>query len=226
MEGRRRTVSWGVLLVVLGLFFLARNLGLLGPLRDALMIVVFGVAGAFFLYTALRNQEQWWAMIPGAALIGLAAVVGLDALAPRLGDLFGGLVFLLTLSLGFWLVFFRATSQWWAIIPGGVLASAAATVLVDELGIGIDSGGVMMLGMGCTFGLLYFVPLGEKRMGWALIPAAVLGSIGVLILAGSVGITRFIWPLLLLLAGSYLVLRSLSGREEKESEQVQPWIEE
>jgi hypothetical protein len=86
-------------------------------------------------------------------------------------DVFWGLVFLA--AGGIFLYMFAggfASGQWWAVIPGLVLAGIGALILLpDSLG---DLGGAVFLGaIGLSFWLIYFS--GRERW-WAIIPGGVL----------------------------------------------------
>lgn len=86
-------------------------------------------------------------------------------------DVFWGLVFLV--AGGVFLYMFAggsASGQWWAVIPGLVLAGIGVLILLpdslDNLG-----GGVFLGAIGLSFWLIYFS--GRERW-WAIIPGGVL----------------------------------------------------
>jgi len=86
-------------------------------------------------------------------------------------DVFWGLVFLA--AGGIFLYMFAggfASGQWWAVIPGLVLAGIGVLILLpdsmDDLG-----GGVFLGAIGLSFWLIYFS--GRERW-WAIIPGGVL----------------------------------------------------
>lgn len=86
-------------------------------------------------------------------------------------DIFWGLVFLA--AGGVFLYMFAggfASGQWWAVIPGLVLAGIGVLILLpdslDDLG-----GGVFLGAIGLSFWLIYFS--GRERW-WAIIPGGVL----------------------------------------------------
>jgi hypothetical protein len=201
---------WGLVLVGLGALFLLQSLGVLGGTFGALVLaVLFGLGGVGFLYVFVSNRAHWWAAIPGFTLVGLGSLIGLDAVAPRLGGDLGAALFLASISLSFWVIYFTRRQFWWAIIPGGVMASVATVVLVEAFNPPFDGGAVMMLGLGATFFLVSLVR-NERggTMRWALIPAGVLSAIGLMILLESAALLRYLWPAILIVAGLYFVLRS------------------
>lgn len=73
MNVLRSSVFWDVLMVVAGGFLLLEALGALvvgGPIWS----VLFGAAGAGFVYVFSRSRENWWAAIPAGEIAPLLAV--------------------------------------------------------------------------------------------------------------------------------------------------------
>jgi len=97
-------------------------------------------------------------------------------------DLFWGLVFLA--AGGVFLFMFAggfATGQWWAAIPGLVLAGIGVLILLpDSLD---DLGGAVFLGaIGLSFWLIY---LSGRERWWAIIPGGVLITLAAVTLTDS-----------------------------------------
>jgi len=209
-------IGWGILLIVLGLLFGLQSLGLVGTgtLWGWVWAFIFGAGGLVFLYWFLSDREQWWAVIPGFKLLGLGALVALGSTGLRLAGELGGALFMGSIAAAFWVVYLRNRAAWWAIIPGGVLATLALVILASNLVSGEAVGGLFFLGMAATFGLVYLFANPERRMTWALIPGAILGVMGLLLLAASSSLLGYLWPLALIGVGGYLVLRVLMRRAE------------
>lgn len=200
-----RTIG-GILLIVMGLLFLLENLGVIRGAFALLWALLFGAGGVLFFYVFLRDHAQWWAIIPGGALIGIMLMIALDQLAPNLSGDWGGAVFMACLGLAFWAVYLVAREHWWAIIPGGAMLTIALVVALSASGLaGIESGGAFLLGLGLTFGILALVPTREGRLKWPLIPAGVLMLLGVVLIFTAADLLSYILPLALILAGLYLV---------------------
>jgi len=202
-------VLWGLLLILGGVLFLLENLGILqvGGLFWALML---GLGGLFFLSVFIQNRGNWWAVIPGFTLLGIAALITLDHVAPRLSDTFGGSIVLGAIGLSFLLVYLVDRENWWAIIPMGVLLTLTVVAGLDEVsGLGIEMGGVFFLGLGATFALVALLPAKGAANRWAWIPAGVLGVMGMLLVAAAGELIAYLWPAALILVGGYLILQTL-----------------
>ena len=209
-----RTVNTvgAILLIVVGILLLLQNFGILGGVVALIWSLIFAAGGLIFLYMFLTNRTQWWAIIPGFTLLGLAALIALDEFFPRVGDALGGMIFLGGIGLAFWVIYFLNREHWWAVIPGGAMFTVALIAGLDAVFEGAETGGVLFLGLGLTFGLLSLLPTPHGRMRWTLIPAAVLLVIGVLITAAATGIFEYLWAIALILAGLYLLLRMFRSR--------------
>lgn len=205
-------VIWGILLIAGGILFLLQNFGFPGGMLTFLWVLIFGAAGAVFVFVFLTNRAHWWAVIPGFALLSLAALIALDQLVPQAGDAWGGTLFLGGIGLSFWVIYFVNREHWWAIIPGGVMLTLALIAGLASVLEGIETGGVFFLGLGLTFGLLSFVPTPQGRIKWALIPAAVLLVMGLLLGAAAAPLLNYLWPVALILLGLYHIFRTLISR--------------
>ena len=163
----------GVVLIVFGLLFL---LGALGIVRVGVtaLPVFFGLGGLVFLYVFFANRANWWALIPGLTLLGLAGLIAWGEFGPQDAEAWGPVFFLLMIALSFWLIYALNPENWWAVIPGGVLTTVALVVgLSSVFAEGPWLVGVFFLGLSVTFGLLWLLPSPQGRLKWALIPAAV-----------------------------------------------------
>jgi hypothetical protein len=206
-------VVGGILLIAAGILFLLQNLGILGGGLALLWALLFGTGGAVFLYVFLTDHAAWWwAVIPGFALLSIGAIIALDRLAPRIGGNWGGVLVLGSIALAFWVIYLTNRENWWAVIPGGVLLTTALITGLSSAFEGIETGGVFLMGLGLTFGLLSLIRTPEGRMKWALIPAAVLLIIGMLVTAATVSLLAYLWPVALILVGLYVIARVLLPR--------------
>jgi hypothetical protein len=204
-----RSVLLGVALIIGGVLFLVQNLGFLGRLENALWSLCFGAGGVAFLAALVHNRARWWAAIPGCALLGIGLLISLDDLTPTLARAWGGALFLGMLGLGFWVVYLVCRACWWAIIPGGTLFTLALIAGLSEMMAGQDLGWVFFLGLSATFGLVYLLPTPAGRMHWAIYPAATLLAMALLVMAAMGEAANLVWPAALILAGVYMVYRTL-----------------
>lgn len=210
MKALKSSIFWGVLIVVAGGLLLLEALGALA-VGGWIWSALFGVAGVGFAYVFSRSRENWWAAIPAGALLGLAALVAWGEIWSASADEWGGSLFLGALGAGFWAVYLRVRENWWAIIPGGVFLTLALLTVAPA-----DDGTFFFLGLALTFALLAVLPTDQGRLRWPIIPAGVLGVLGVLVGIGAEGALNYVWPAALVAGGLYLILRALgSGRKPR-----------
>lgn len=208
----------GLLLIAAGAVFLLQNLGIirLPDLGEFFLIAFFGLGALAFLSVYIMNREHWWALIPGAALGGIAAHLALDWLAPGIAAAWGGSLFLGALSLAFLLIYATDRQHWWALMPGGILLTIAIVASADRFLGGAAGGVLFFLGLAATFGLVYLAPTEHGRMSWALIPAGICLVLAFLASAALSSLGNVLWPLGLILLGAYLLLRSRGGTKATE----------
>lgn len=203
-NNRTGALAVGALLVAFGVLFLLQNFGLFGSITDMIWLLVFGAAGLTFLFVFATNREQWWAVIPGFVLLGLATLIGFG---DRLGE-WGGALFLGSIGLAFWVIYAVRREFWWALIPAGTLSTLAVVAALSESADGMATGGIFFLGLAATFGLVYLLSGAEDRQRWALIPAGILAAIGLLLTLSLGGLVNYVWAVGLIIAGVILLTRS------------------
>jgi hypothetical protein len=213
MSEQSKRIFFGVLLVLVGALFLLQQIFSI-PFGGLFIGLLFALGGAVFLYFLVKDRNKWWAAIPGFVLLGLGALITSSSVFPEFGNRFGGSLFLAFIGLGFLVVYLLRTEQWWPIIPAGVLFTLA--VVAGIRGGGDLAGAIFFLGVGATFVALGIHPIGKKEK-WPWIPAGICFALGVLILALSGALVGtfagWVWALLLILAGGFLVVRSLMRKE-------------
>lgn len=198
------SIVGGLLLIAAGVVFLLDNLELISLDWEMLIGPMFGIGGLVFLLVFVLNTEDWWALIPGFALLAIGIIIFMGQQAFM--ESWSGAVFLGCLSLAFLLVYFFHHNQWWAIIPGGVLLTLSGVTLLPDSGV--LAGGVFFLGMALTFFLVYIAPKPTGKLTWALYPAAGLLAVGLLATLGATSLINYVWPLALLAGGGYLIFRA------------------
>ncbi|MEJ5201959.1 MAG: hypothetical protein WHV66_06955 [Anaerolineales bacterium] len=205
-----RLILGGVLLV-LGSIGLLQALNVL-PAHGGFYAVLFGtlfaVAGLAFLSILFGDRSKWWAAIPGIILVGLSGMLWMGYLAPGLSARYGGAFFLACIGLSFVVVYFLDRSNWWAIIPAGVMFTLVAITALENIS-GLESGGLIFFGLALTFALLGIVPVEGGRMRWPWYPALILLVMGIIISFSIGSILNYVWPLILILIGLMMVFRTL-----------------
>lgn len=217
MKWLESRIFWGVLLILGGILFLLDNLNVL-KVAGLFWAIVFGLIGIFILGYFFSNRATWWALIPGVILLDLAFIITLGVVAPGFASKWSGPVFLGGISLCFWLIYGLNRDFWWAIIPGGVLLTLAGVSLIDSYNAQIETGGIFFLGLGLTFALVGVLPVSGEgqphpiQLKWAFIPAVILILFGLLLTASNTSIFNYLWPVILILFGIYLIYRTFLSR--------------
>jgi hypothetical protein len=200
-------VLWGLLLVLAGVLFLLNSIGTI-TIGDYQWAIILGIGGFAFLSVFLADREQWWALFPSfGLLIGASAIFIENAFQGLRGDVIGAIV-LGGIGLAFLIIFLTNLKHWWALIPAGVLFSLAAMLV-----LGFQSGGVFLIGLGLTFGVLGFVPTEHGRMRWAFIPAVVLILVGLFITIAAFNLFDLLWPLALIAGGVLIIFFVIKTRQ-------------
>lgn len=177
MFSMRHEAILGLVLVVIGLAILASNLEIFWVGTALLGVLVFGGVGFVFLTVYRQKKQNWWAAIPAGALFGLAVVSLLESIESVPGGL-SGAVFLWGCALPFAVLFRRDPRFFWASIPGGFLAVLGLLALLagTRLG-GAFFAWLLFWGFALAFATLF---LKQPSRWWAIIPAGVLFSLGLL----------------------------------------------
>ncbi len=185
----------GPVLIGVGLLVLIFNSNLLGALPSLLWLaLLFAVAVALWMVGSLPH----W--------VRIASVVVLYVLAMATSGDLAGVAALGFPALAFGVVYLlRPSRTWWAIIPGGILASVALLVLFETIFPGWGGVAVMFLGFAATFTVLYLLPATRGGQRWALYPA--IGWIVLTVLTNDPsGDAGFFLPLVLIGAGVVILL--------------------
>ena len=213
MKTKLSPLLWGILLIVIGTLILLQTLDVLRFAISIVWMVLFAVGGIGFLSFYIADRKHWWALIPGPVLLAIAAVILLGETAPRWENAIGGTLVVGAIAVSFLLIYAFHHEFWWALIPGGVMASVTLVTLIDAFNLPIDGGIVVLLGIGLTFVLLSFVRSEEgERMWWALIPGGIMLLIGLFVAAEQVALAGYVLPAVLLIVGIYFVLRGVRTR--------------
>jgi hypothetical protein len=194
----------GGALILFGILFLLNNFNIVDISVGAVFAGIFVLAGLIFLIVFLLDREQWWALIPGFILMGVGATILVGEYI-RFGKVdVAGAVMLIFIALPFWVIYILKRDFWWALFPAGVMTSIAALTLIpdryDDLGVA-----VMFFGWAATFTLVYFL----AKQKWAIWPTLGLLAMAISFLAGAFNIFGYLWPIVIIGAGAYLIYRAM-----------------
>lgn len=133
MNNRNNSV-WGFILIGLGILFLLNQLHFLRPLgfiADLIWAAAFVVGGSL-VYNAYTHDKALWKLITAYVMAAIGGLIALDAIFPRADDL-GGAYVMFAIALPFLYVYFNDKEKWWALIPGGIMASIGLGLLASAL---------------------------------------------------------------------------------------------
>jgi hypothetical protein len=191
----------GFTLVALGALMLFPNE--LGNFGGALFLGGVGLSFWYVYFT--KPAERWWALIPAGVLTALAVMT---VVAERYKE-FGGALFLGGIGLSFLAVYFtERVGRWWALIPAGVLITLASVTIAAEQVGKFQTAGIFFFGLAITFLLVALL----AGMRWAYWPALILGIMGILGIASLLNIANYLWAVVLMGVGAFLLFRYFSAR--------------
>jgi len=219
-------IFWGGLFLAVGLVFLTLLFGghwwsafpgftlvalgtliLLPKSLDEFGGAIFlGGIGLSFWYVYFSSRvERWWAIIPACVLTALAVMTIASA---RYEDI-GGAIFLGGIGLAFLIVFLTDRAErWWALIPAGVLVTLAGVTIAAERFGEFQTAGFFFFGLAITFLLVALL----AGMRWAYWPALALGIMGLLGIASLLEFANYLWAVVLIAAGGFMLFRYFTNR--------------
>ena len=182
-QSRNQALVWGGLLIIFGVVGLVESFTDLTPWAWVAILAVTGL-GIFGVF--LGDRSEWWPLIPAYvlwAIAGLLALVELNVLR----DQFLPTYVLGTIAIPFIVVYLRDRAQWWALIPAYAMITVAAMLLLSETALLRDAfqATFILTAIALPFLVVY---LRNRAQWWALIPAYVLLSTGIMILLEELGV--------------------------------------
>ena len=107
----------------------------LDVLQDPLIATYVLLAIALpFLVAFLADRTRWGLLIPAYILLAVGVMVPLTELNV-LDDNLTAAFILIAVAIPFFVVFLRNTKNWWALIPGGILAIVGLSFLIAEAAV-------------------------------------------------------------------------------------------
>jgi hypothetical protein len=194
----------GGALILFGILFLLNNFNIFEIGISSIFAGIFVLAGLIFLVVFFLDREQWWALIPGFVMMGVGATILVGEFASHSVVDLSGAVMLIFIALPFWIIYILKRDFWWALFPAGGLTSIAAMTLIpgkyEDVGVSI-----MFLGWAGTFLLVYFL----AKQKWAIWPTIGLAAMSVAFLAGAFDVFGYLWPIVIIGAGAYLIYHAM-----------------
>jgi hypothetical protein len=129
----------------------------------------------------LASRTFWGVLLIIGGIIFLLDNLGIFTI----GEAFWGVILGIG-AIGFLSVYLSNRENWWALIPGMILLSVSALIIINAIFPGDTGalGGVIVLGgIGLAFLLIY---LTNRENWWAIIPAGVMLTLSVVVLLGEV----------------------------------------
>jgi hypothetical protein len=127
----------------------------------------------------LASRTLWGVLLIIGGIIFLLDNLGIFTI----GEAFWGVILGIG-AIGFLSVYLSNRENWWALIPGMILLSVSALIIINAIFPGDTGalGGVIVLGgIGLAFLLIY---LTNRENWWAIIPAGVMLTLSVVVLLG------------------------------------------
>lgn len=204
----RSRIVWGILLILAGLVALLVNAGFVKS--NNFFWIVLELLGAVFCFSFLfENKRNWWALIPGVSLLGVAVVNLVAWISPGMEEEWGDTIVFAGIGLSFLVVFLFDRDQWWAILPAGVLFSLGAVAGLEPYVTERESGGIFLLGLGLTFMILAVLPIKAGKMAWAWIPALILLAMGTVVMITAGQLIGYIGAFIIIAIGILLIFRAI-----------------
>ncbi len=197
-------IPGGVMLFLAMVTLLVDNVG--GEWVGSLFL--FLIALSFFI-VYWSNRTRTWALLVAYIMFVLSIAPAMSAFGGDVPAYFGT-IFLLAVAVPFFVVYFRSSQNWWAIIPAGVMTTLA---IVATLGIagwirdertGGISNAILMAGLAVTFAVIWF----RHAKDWAKVVAIILALIAVASIFFA-SYAEIFWPVAIILAGGYLLYTAM-----------------
>ncbi len=200
--------NFGLFFLLVGGFLLLQNLNLFrGDVNSILWATIYGFLSIFIFYQYSKRTSHWWWFILGVFLFSFA-ISNLFVLFPSIQQA-GPVVAIAGTGIGFILIFIIDRVNWWALIPGGVLFSLGIIRYFEIYEPETSTNGILFLGMGISFLLLYLIPTKIGRMNWALIPTIFLLAMGVISFFNQdFVVMSLVGPFILILGGAVVLFIS------------------
>lgn len=129
-----RRSDWGLLIPAYVLWAVAGMVALIELdllVDERIAVYVLSAIALPFLVGFLRDRNEWGLLIPAYVLLAVGLMVGLIG-AELLDDLLIPAYVMFAIAIPFLVVFVRNRANWWALIPGGIMALIGFSFLIAE----------------------------------------------------------------------------------------------
>jgi hypothetical protein len=150
--------SWWALIPAYVLLSIGLMLALIeiDLLRDAFVATyVLTIIALPFLVVYFRDQQHWWALIPAYTMLTIGLMVGLID-SGLLNDLVIPAYIMFSIALPFIYVYVRNPSEWWPLIPAGVMGIMGMGFLLADRSTRIVAP-IIVIGIGVAIILRQFL---------------------------------------------------------------------
>jgi hypothetical protein len=167
---------WGLILIVAGALFMARNLGYELNLTPVMAMMLFAALSVLcFIRYFAGDLKRWGRLMPACLFAAFTVMIGLSE-----ADVQDSLI-ATPLFVGFAIPFAvaliaDARQNYWAVMPLTIFSMLALGTALDNFTASTALGGLAAFIVAAPF---YFVYFTQPKQWWALIPAGILSAIGV-----------------------------------------------
>ena len=167
MNSQKSSLLFGGILILIGLFVLLSNLGVIFIESEIVVALFFLAGGAYFFYL-FSGKKAVGHLIVASILTFIGLTVFLQTI-PGFHDKFIAVLLFAGLAALFLFGFLRNTDNWGFLIPTGIFSTLALIVFIDTSRYIDDDivGSIFFLGLGLTFGALYLIRNEENKLEWA-----------------------------------------------------------
>lgn len=226
MNEKQRGIIIGSLIIFIGILILLSNLDVIYFSSDLTIGGSFLLVGITFISFFLNETHKLYLLFLGEVTgsIGLALVLGSLPVIPFFyREELTWIAILWGAGVVFFTVYFTNHSQIWSIIPGGIIFTIGLLVLVATFAPITDENlwVLFLVGLSITFGVLFLLSPNKSQSTWAKYLAIILMGLALLIfylVNDDSLIIRIIFPIVLILIGSYYVYQGLQHPKIKPDE--------
>ena len=147
-------------------------------------LVLLGALGIFFTAMYFPSKRQWFWIALGLGCFSFA-LSNLVYFIPALDEYYRQVIIFIGVGVSFLSIYLHNRMNWWAMFPAGLLLSLGASQLLEQLAPALDANGIILLGLGLAFLVLFIVPTPIGRLKFALLPAVILLVLGAVIMIGA-----------------------------------------